>query len=133
ELLGTGEIDMQLDIVEAPRNVFEDVLAGLDRRVFPDMLLSIEAVDLVDRQSADSESFGERVKRHVAGERHLLVEGHVGIAAAVHPGNLDAPPRLVGYLAPGLRRIKIGAEVTGDLAGLRCELGAVKVSDRVFA
>ena len=68
------------------------------------------------RLAEDARRAVTRPEGQVAGEGHLLVEGHLGVLAPSHPGDLDPPPVLARDVAPGLRGVEVRAEVAGQLA-----------------
>ena len=128
---GAPDLELGLNIPQIAREGAERVVAGGEGLVVPFVLACIEARDLLDGLPEEAQAVRRSAQGQLAGEAHLLVERHLGVLAAAHPGDLDTPAIGTGNVAVGLDGVEVRTVVAGEYAGLGRERVAVERADLI--
>lgn len=133
DLGGGAGLELRLDVPEVAFQVLQRIVVRADGQVAPGVGLLMQFGDLGDRLAEEAQAVRGLVQSESAGETHLLVEGHLRIAGAVHPGDLNTTAVLLRDVAVALHRVVVAAEIDLAQIGLRGELVAVEGADQIAA
>ena len=131
DLPGSTRFELRLNIPQIAFEVAQGIVAGRDGLVVPGVGGCVQFGDLGDGFAEEAQAVRGLAKGQGAGDAHLLVEGHLRVAAAVHPGDLDTASVLLRDVAVALYRVVVAAEIDLAQIGFGREFVAVEGADQI--